>query len=201
MAYSSIGHIGFALVGFAAIAGENSTEGVSGVIIYIIIYSVMTIGTFACILSMRRSQGMVEQIDDLSGLSQTRPFMAFCLAVFMFSMAGIPPLAGFFGKFYVFRAAINAELYTLAVLGVLTSVIGAYYYLRIVKIMYLDAPDDEVNLPMPRNLSLLAGASAFLMVLFFIYPKPLVSVVDNAADAFLEIDVQHGYVHYQDTAK
>jgi NADH-quinone oxidoreductase subunit N len=201
MAYSSIGHIGFALVGFAAIAGENSTEGVSGVIIYIIIYSVMTIGTFACILSMRRSQGMVEQIDDLSGLSQTRPFMAFCLAVFMFSMAGIPPLAGFFGKFYVFRAAINAELYTLAVLGVLTSVIGAYYYLRIVKIMYLDAPDDEVNLPMPRNLSLLAGASAFLMVLFFIYPKPLVSVVDNAADAFLEIDVQPGYVHYQDTAK
>ena len=201
MAYSSIGHIGFALVGFAAIAGDKSAEGVSGVIIYVIIYSVMTIGTFACILSMRRSQGMVEQIDDLSGLSQTRPFMAFCLAVFMFSMAGIPPLAGFFGKFYVFKAAINAELYILAVLGVLTSVIGAYYYLRIVKIMYLDAPDDEVNLPMPRNLGFLAGASAFLMILFFIYPKPLVSVVDNAADAFLEVDVQPGYVHYQDTTK
>ena len=144
---------------------------------------------------------MVEGIDDLAGLARTHPMIAIALAAMMFSMAGIPPLAGFFGKFYVFRAAINAELYTLAVLGVLTSVIGAYYYLRIVKIMYLDAPDEEVNLPMPRNLSLVAGASAFLMILFFIYPKPLVSVVDNAADAFLEIDVQPGYVHYQDIAR
>lgn len=201
MAYSSIGHVGFALVGFAAIAGDNRAEGVSGVIIYVIIYSVMTLGTFACILSMRRSQGMVEHIDDLAGLSQTRPYMAFCLAVMMFSMAGIPPLAGFFAKFYVFRAAINAELYALAVLGVVISVIGAYYYLRIVKIMYLDAPDDEVNLPMPRNLSLLSGVSTALVIFFFIYPKPLVHVVDNAAEAFLKTDVQPGYVYRLDASK
>ena len=103
----------------------------------------MSLGTFACILSMRNSEGVIEQISGLSGLSRSQPLMAFCMAAFMFSLAGIPPLAGFFGKFYVFRAAMNAELYFLVVFGVLASVVGAYYYLRVVKIMYLDAPHDE----------------------------------------------------------
>src|SRR6185436_14621354 len=123
MAYSSIGQMGYALVGLAA----GTTEGVQGVIIYLAIYLAMTLGTFACILAMRRNGRMVEDIDQLSGLSSTSPLMALLL----FSLAGIPPLAGFFAKFYVFLAAIRAGLYALAVIGVLLSVVGAYYYLRI----------------------------------------------------------------------
>ena len=134
MAYSSIGNVGFALVGLAT----GTHEGIQGVVIYMAIYLAMTLGSFACILSMRRGDRMFETIEDLSGLSRTHPLMAFCLAMMMFSLAGIPPLAGFFAKFVVFTAAINANLVTLAVIGVVTSVIGAYYYLRIVKVMYFD---------------------------------------------------------------
>ena len=111
-----------------------------GVIIYLLIYLAMTLGTFACILAMRRGDAMVEDIGDLAGLARTNPVMAFMLAMLLFSLAGIPPLAGFFAKFYVFLAAIQAGLYPLAVIGVLASVVGAYYYLRIVKIMYFDEP-------------------------------------------------------------
>ena len=136
MAYSSIGHMGFALVGLAA----NSEAGVRGVAIYMLIYLVMTLGTFAFILAMRRKDGNVEQISDLAGLSATNPIMATILTILMFSLAGIPPLAGFWAKWYVFLAAINADLYALAVIGVLTSVVGAYYYLRIIKIMWFDEP-------------------------------------------------------------
>jgi len=181
MAYSSIGHMGFALVGFAAIG----TQGVTGVIIYITLYVIMTLGTFACILSMRNEQGMVEQIDELAGLSRTQPFMAFCLASLMFSLAGIPPLAGFFAKFYVFRAAIDSQLYMLALLGVLASVVAAYYYLRIVKIMYLDEPKDEANLPMPRELKIISAIASFMMILFFFYPIPLIEISQTAANALL----------------
>src|ERR1700760_320621 len=127
MAYSSIGHMGFALVGVAA----GTVEGAQGVAIYMAIYLVMTLGTFAAILSMRRNGEYVETIEDLAGLSRTNPQMAFFLATMMFSLAGIPPLAGFFAKFYVFSAAVNAGLYPLAVIGVLLSTVGAYYYLRI----------------------------------------------------------------------
>ncbi|RUY05351.1 NADH-quinone oxidoreductase subunit NuoN, partial [Mesorhizobium sp. M7A.F.Ca.US.005.03.2.1] len=130
MAYSSIGHMGYALVGLAA----NSQAGVRGVAIYMLIYLVMTLGTFAFILAMRRKEGNVEQISDLAGLSSTNPVMATILTILMFSLAGIPPLAGFWGKWYVFLAAINANLYALAIIGVLASVVGAYYYLRIIKI-------------------------------------------------------------------
>src|SRR5690606_1659553 len=136
MAYSSIGHMGFALVGLAA----NSVEGVRGVVIYMLIYLAMTLGTFAFILGMRRKSGPVEEIGQLAGLYATNPVMAAILTVLMFSLAGIPPLAGFFAKWYVFLAAINAGLYTLAVIGVITSVIGAFYYLRIIKIMWFDEP-------------------------------------------------------------
>ncbi len=181
MAYSSIGHIGFALIGFAAI-GE---EGVIGVIIYMILYVIMSLGTFACILSMRNSQGVIEQISGLAGLSRAQPLMAFCMAAFMFSLAGIPPLAGFFGKFYVFRAAINAQLYFLAIFGVLASVIGAYYYLRVIKIMYLDESHDDAIVDMPTNLRIVSILSAAILILFFVYPSPLISISKMAAAALL----------------
>ena len=190
MAYSSIGHMGFALVGFAAAGGNDQLGGVSAVVTYMVLYVIMTLGTFACILSMRTQRGMVEQIEDLSGLSRTQPLMAFCMASLMFSLAGIPPLAGFFGKFYVFRVAINAELYALALFGVLCSVVGAYYYLRIVKIMYLDEPSETENLPMPRNLSIVAAISALAMLLFFLYPMPLIKASQTASTALLQ-DIPH----------
>ena len=190
MAYSSIGHMGFALVGFAA----ATPSGVSSVILYMTLYTVMTLGTFACILSMRRDSGAVVKIDDLAGLSQTQPFMAACLGIMMFSLAGIPPLAGFFGKLFVFRAAIDADLYALAILGVLASVVGAYYYLRIVKIMYVDPPADEVNEAMPRELSLLAGAMAAVTLLFFIYPSPLVELSNRAGAVLMQNDAVRSVV-------
>src|SRR5215813_3120115 len=136
MAYSSIGNMGFALVGLAA----GTPEGVQGVLVYMAIYVAMTLGTFAAIIAMRRPEGPVEKIADLAGLARTKPAMALFLLIMMFSLAGVPPLAGFFAKFFVFIAAMKAGLYTLAVIGVVTSVVGAYYYLSIVKKMYFDEP-------------------------------------------------------------
>ena len=176
MAYSSIGHMGYALVGLAA----GSVEGVQGVIIYLAIYLAMTLGTFACILAMRRDGRMIEDIDQLSGLSRTSPLMAFMLAMLLFSLAGIPPLAGFFAKFYVFLAAIHAGLFGLAVTGVLLSVVGAYYYLRIVKVMYFDAPALPFE-PMPRPLAGVLAVSGVFTLFFFLYPAPLVAVAGTAA--------------------
>jgi NADH-quinone oxidoreductase subunit N len=176
MAYSSIGHMGYALVGLAA----GSAEGVAGVIIYLAIYLVMTLGTFACILAMRRDGRMSEDIDALAGLSRTQPMMAFLLAMLLFSLAGIPPLAGFFAKFYVFLAAIHAGLYALAVIGVLLSVVGAYYYLRIVKLMYFDAPAERFE-PMQAPLAAVLGVSGGFILLFFVYPAPLVAFAGVAA--------------------
>ncbi len=149
MGYSSIGHMGFALVGLAA----GTAEGVQGVLVYMAIYLSMTLGTFACILAMRRGDKHVEEISDLAGLGRTNPALALFLAILMFSLAGIPPLAGFFAKLYVFLAAIKAGLYVLAVLGVLASVVGAYYYLRIVKVMYMDEPAPAFS-PMNGELRL-----------------------------------------------
>jgi NADH-quinone oxidoreductase subunit N len=176
MAYSSIGHMGFALIGLAA----GTSEGVQGVLVYMAIYVTMTLGVFAVILSMRRSEGMVESIDQLAGLARTRPAMAFFLAMLLFSMAGVPPLAGFFAKFYVFLAAIKAGLYLLAVIGVLASVVGAYYYLVIVKLMYFDEPAEGFA-PMPDELKVVLVACGLFNVLFFLYPGPLVAVASAAA--------------------
>lgn len=178
MAYSSIGHMGYALVGLAA----GTAEGVAGVIVYLAIYLVMTLGTFACILAMRREGRMIEDIDALSGLSRTQPLMAFMLAMLLFSLAGIPPLAGFFAKFYVFLAAIHAGLYALAVIGVLLSVVGAYYYLRIVKLMYFDAPADRFE-PMQTPLAAVLGVSGGLILLYFVYPAPLIAFASVAANS------------------
>ncbi|MFY9895666.1 MAG: NADH-quinone oxidoreductase subunit NuoN [Xanthobacteraceae bacterium] len=176
MAYSSIGHMGFALIGLAA----GTAEGVQGVLVYMAIYLTMTLGVFAVILSMRRSGGMVESIDQLAGLARTNPTMAFFLAMLLFSMAGVPPLAGFFAKFYVFLAAIKAGLYILAVIGVLASVIGAYYYLAIIKVMYFEEPAEPFY-NMPNELKLVLGVCGLFNILFFVYPGPLVGVASAAA--------------------
>src|SRR5450830_436549 len=176
MAYSSIGHMGFALVGLAA----ATPEGVQGVLVYMSIYVAMTLGTFAVILSMRRDGMYVENISDLAGLARTHPTMAFFLAMLLFSLAGIPPLAGFFAKFYVFLAAIKAGLYTLAVIGVLSSVVGAYYYLNIVKIMYFDEPVKGFE-RMPGLLRLVLGVSGLTVMLFFAYPAPILDAATVAA--------------------
>ncbi|MEP5697654.1 MAG: NADH-quinone oxidoreductase subunit N, partial [Sneathiella sp.] len=181
MAYSSIGHIGYALVGLAA----GSEEGVRGVLVYLSIYVVMNLGTFAIILSMRQKDGMVEDISELAGLGKSRPLMAFLLMIFMFSLAGIPPLAGFFGKFYVFVAAINAELYALAIIGLLTSVVGAFYYLRIVKIMYFDDEKEGFEAP-NRTLTVIMGISGIFTTLFFVYPAPLLAGAAAAAGALFQ---------------
>jgi NADH-quinone oxidoreductase subunit N len=176
MAYSSIGHMGFALIGLAA----GTEEGVRGVVVYMAIYITMTLGTFACILAMRRDGAMVEDISDLAGLARTNPSMAFFLAMLLFSLAGVPPLAGFFGKFYVFLAAIKAGLYTLAVIGVVTSVVGAYYYLLIIKTMYFDEPKPGFT-PMPYELKAVLAVTGLFNLLFFVYPAPLLGAAAAAA--------------------
>jgi NADH-quinone oxidoreductase subunit N len=176
MAYSSIGHMGFALVGLAA----GTAEGVQGVLVYMAIYITMTLGAFACILSMRRDGQMVENIADLAGLARTKPAMAFFFAMLLFSLAGVPPLAGFFAKFYVFLAAIKAGLFTLAVIGVVTSVVGAYYYLAIVKTMYFDEPAKAFE-PMPHELKAVLAVTGLFNLLFFVYPGPLIEAADAAA--------------------
>jgi NADH-quinone oxidoreductase subunit N len=176
MAYSSISHMGFALVGLAA----GTPEGVQGVLIYMGIYVAMTLGTFACILSMRRAEGPVEEIADLAGLARTNPAMAFFLAMLLFSLAGLPPLAGFAAKLYVFLAAIKAGLYLLAVIGVLASVVAAYYYLLIIKIMYFDEPAKSF-LPMRSELKAILAVTGLFNILFFVYPAPLVDTATAAA--------------------
>ena len=179
MAYSSIGHMGFALVGLAA----NSENGVRGVVIYMTIYLVMTLGTFAFILSMRRKDGPVEQIGDLAGLSSTNPLMATIMTIMMFSLAGIPPLAGFFAKWYVFLAAIEAHLYALSVIGVLSSVVGAYYYLRIIKIMWFDEPVGGF-VPMAGELRLVLGLSGLFVLGYVLIAGPIGQVAQAAAKTF-----------------
>ena len=176
MAYSSIGHMGFALVGLAA----GTQQGVQGVLVYMAIYVAMTLGVFACILAMRRDGQMIEEIADLAGLARTKPTMAFFFAMLLFSLAGIPPLAGFFAKFYVFLAAIQAGLFTLAVIGVVTSVVAAYYYLAIVKIMYFDEPAKAFE-PMPYELRAVLAVTGLFNLLFFVYPGPLVEAANAAA--------------------
>ncbi len=177
MAYSSIGHMGFVLVGLAA----GNETGVQGILLYLTIYLFMNMGTFACILAMRRQGRMVEDIDQLAGLSKTNPYLAVAIAVFMFSMAGIPPLAGFFAKFYVFLAAIEAGLYVLTVVGLLTSVVGAFYYLRIVKLMYFDEPAEAFDRPLGREISVIVTVTGLITVFFFIGLAPVLNGAEAAA--------------------
>ncbi len=180
MAYSSIGHVGYALIGLAA----GSEAGVRGILIYLAIYLFMNVGTFAVILCMRRQGQMVERIDDLAGLSRSQPALALALFIFMFSMAGIPPLAGFFAKFYIFMAAIDARLFVLAVIGVVSSVVGAYYYIRIVKLMYFDEPvGAPFDRPIGAELQAVLVLSAVVILFFFIFPGPISGAADAATAA------------------
>ncbi|NKB57066.1 MAG: NADH-quinone oxidoreductase subunit NuoN [Alphaproteobacteria bacterium] len=176
MAYSSIGHVGYALIGLAS----GSEAGLRGVLIYMAIYLVMNVGAFACILCMRVNGRMVENIDDLAGSAKSHPMMALAILIFMFSLAGIPPMAGFFGKFFIFTAAIEAELYTLAIIGVVASVVGAYYYLRIVKIVFFDDLTERFDKPIGRSLSTVMTLSGVVTILFFLWPAP---ILDSAAVA------------------
>ena len=178
MAYSSIGHMGFALVGLAA----GTAEGAQGVLVYVAIYVAMTLGTFTIILTMKRNGQHVENISDFAGLSRTNPLLAFLFAMLLFSLAGVPPLAGFFGKFYVFAAAMKAGLFTLAVIGVLCSVVGAFYYLSIVKVMYFDEPLPKLD-PMRVELRAVLAVAGIFNLLFFAYPGPLVSAAAAAAQS------------------
>lgn len=179
MAYSSIGHMGFALVGLAA----GTQSGVNGVILYMLIYMAMTLGTFACIMAMRKRDGMVEDINDLAGLGSSNPAMATVLTILMFSLAGVPPMAGFFGKYFVFLAAIEANLITLAVLGVLASVVGAFYYLRIIKIMWFDSSEEKF-VPMAGELKLVVAASGLFTLFYMFIAGPLSEATSVAAASF-----------------
>lgn len=180
MAYSSIGHMGYALVGLAA----GNESGVAGVLIYMAVYMGMTLGTFACILAMRRKEvGNVENVDDLAGLSSTNPFMALVLTALMFSLAGIPPLAGFFAKYYVFLAAIEAQLYALAVIGVVASVVGAYYYLRIVKLMWFDDAKGGFE-KAAGELRIVYALSGLFVIAFIFFGGMLGNAVTAAAKTF-----------------
>ncbi|HEY3776432.1 MAG TPA: NADH-quinone oxidoreductase subunit NuoN [Rhizomicrobium sp.] len=181
MAYSSIAHMGYALMGIAA----GTYQGVQGVLIYLAIYVVTNAGVFVCILAMRRQGKMVETIPDLAGLARTDPRLALAFAILFVSLAGIPPFAGFFAKFYVFLAAIDAHLYALAILGVIASVIGAYYYFRIVKIMYFDEPAPAFDAAIGAPLgSIMAGASVF-NVFFVLFAYPLVAAAAVGAKAII----------------
>ena len=187
LAYSTISHMGYALVGVAS----ASVAGVQSVLIYLILYAIMAIGTFACLLNLRQRGKMPEDIDDLRGLSKASPRMALGLAILMFSLGGIPPLAGFFGKIFVFMAAVDAGLYFLVIIGMLTTVVGMGYYLRIVKVMYFDEPaGKDVSLPYDpspsRETALVIGAAALVNLLFFVWPQPIISKAEQAASALFE---------------
>ena len=178
LAYSSIGNMGYALVGLAA----ASEDGVRAIIIYAALYMVMTVGAFAIVLMMKQNDRMVEQVADLAGLGDRQPMLALAMTIMMFSMAGIPPLAGFFGKLFIFQAAIASGLYVLAVIGVVASVVAAYYYLKIIRVMYFETAGDE-NLDPAHDgrLNFLLTASSAIVVLFILFPGPLLNTAAAAA--------------------
>jgi NADH-quinone oxidoreductase subunit N len=177
MAYSSIGHVGYVLIGLAA----ASPNGIRGVLVYLAIYLFMNLGAWSVILCMRRQGQMLEGISDLSGLGRTRPGLALALGIFMFALAGIPPTAGFFAKLYIFLAAIDAHLVGLAVIGVVTSVVGAFYYLRIVKVMYFDEPLVVFDRPLGPEVKAVLFVTAVLTMFFILYPDPIVGGAEAAA--------------------
>jgi len=177
MAYSSIGHVGYALIGLAA----GGPDGVRSVLIYLAIYLAMNVGAFAIILSMRQKDRSLEGIDDLAGLSKTHPMMALSLAIFMWSMAGIPPFAGFWSKWMVFSAAIDKGMIALSIIGVLTSVVSAFYYLRIIKVMYFDEPGEGLDRSISAPVGLVMGLATLAVLLFNLVPAGLFSSASAAA--------------------
>ena len=175
MAYSAIGHMGYALAGLAT----GSNEGIQSTVIYLSIYLIMNLGIFSCIFMMKRKDIFYEDIQDLSGLSKNHPIISACLLVLLFSLAGIPPLAGFFAKFYVFMAVIKVEMYTLAIIGLITTVISAFYYLRIIKIIYFDDPKEIFEIDQNFGLKVSLFLSTIIILIYFIYPSLLLDMVSN----------------------
>ena len=175
IAYSSIGHIGYTLAGLAT----GSNEGIQSSIVYITIYVIMNLAFFSCLLMLKRNNQYYEDIDDLSGLSKNHPLLSLSLLVILFSLAGIPPLAGFFAKFYIFTAVLEQSMYFLAIVGLLSTVIAAFYYLRIIKIIYFDKEkekyDDDHSLWLKFSLTF----STILILLYFISPSQLIEVVSR----------------------
>lgn len=182
LAYSSIGHMGYALIGLAA---ANKT-GIQGIVIYITLYVIMSIGAFCVVLMMKHKDRMVESIADLSGLAKQRPMLALAMSVMMFSMAGIPPMAGFFGKLFIFQSAVAAGLYTLAIFGVLTSVVAAFYYLRIIKVMYFDEAGAGIDKAEDRRLNVILAAASIVVLFFIVLPAPVMNGAAVAAQAFIK---------------
>ena len=179
MAYSSISHMGYGLAGLTT--GIN--EGISASILYIFLYVVMNIGSFVCILLMKRKNIYLENIRDLSGLSKNHPIIAFSFTVILFSLAGIPPLAGFFAKFYVFMAVIKSNLFALAIIGLITSVISAFYYLRIIKIIYFDPEQEKFDPITSKGIKISLAFSTLLILFYFLNPSVLNYFVNIAAKA------------------
>lgn len=182
LAYSSIGHVGYALIGLIV----GGAAGLQAVIVYMTLYVVMSAGAFCVVLSMKKGGKMVENISDLSGLGKSRPALALAMAIMMFSMAGIPPLAGFFGKLFIFQVAMNAGLYVLSVIGVLTSVIAAYYYIRIIKVMYFEESESVLDAAEGRSLGLVLSAATLAIMVFIIVPSPVVTGAATAAQALVK---------------
>jgi len=175
MAYSSIGHMGYALAGLAP--GTNT--GIHSTIIYLTIYLVMNLGAFGCIFMMKRENVFYEKINDLSGLSKNHPMLALGFLIILFSLAGMPPLAGFFAKFYIFMAVIEAKMYTLAIIGLVTTVVSAFYYLRIIKVIYFDKPIEPFEESDDWGLKAPLVLSSILILIYFIYPSILTEVVSS----------------------
>jgi NADH-quinone oxidoreductase subunit N len=175
MAYSSIGHMGYALAGLAP--GTNA--GIHSTIIYLTIYLVMNLGAFGCIFMMKRENVFYEKINDLSGLSKNHPMLALGFLIILFSLAGMPPLAGFFAKFYIFMAVIEAKMYTLAIIGLVTTVVSAFYYLRIIKVIYFDKPIEPFEENYDWGLKASLVLSTILILIYFIYPSILTEVVSS----------------------
>jgi len=175
IAYSSIGHMGYALAGLAT--GTN--EGIQSTIIYLTIYLVMNLGVFGCIFMMKRENAFFEDINDLSGLSKNHPMLALSFLIILFSLAGIPPLAGFFAKFYIFMTVIEVKMYALAVIGLVTTVISAFYYLRIIKIIYFDKPKKSFDKNYDWGLKSSLILSSILILTYFIYPSILTDIVSS----------------------
>ena len=175
IAYSSISHIGYALAGLAT----GSNEGIQSSVIYMTIYIIMNLGFFSCLLMMKRNNIYYEQIDDLSGLSKNHPLLSISLLIILFSLAGIPPLAGFFAKFYIFKSVVEQSMYFLAIVGLLSTVVAAFYYLRIIKIMYFDEEKDSYDKDHNLWLKLSLTVSTILILMYFIFPSELIDVVSK----------------------
>ncbi len=175
VAYSSISHVGYALAGLAT----GSNEGIQSSVIYITIYVIMNLGLFSCLLMMKRNNVYFEQIDDLSGLSKNHPLLSLSLLIILFSLAGIPPLAGFFAKFYIFKSVLEQSMFFLAIVGLLSTVVAAFYYLRLIKIMYFDKEKEKYDTDHGLWLKFSLGASTLLILIYFIFPSQLIDIVSR----------------------